>query len=411
MNNDYEARLAEAANPATRTARLQALSQDEDLEVKRQVTLNPNTPVEALLRLGPVFSLEFAQNPSLQLFLLEDPGFLQKLPWRLLNELTGAAQLPEFLVEAFCASPYEKIQEKMASHPKLPAEHLERFLLGENRNIRKRAAANPNAPDALLLQLRAMGSNESLTDFEDEYLTDDVTLLREFASKGFWAKLLVARNPNTPAEVLDALFLEESYQVRAQVVANPKTRLETLQRALEDQEEAVISAAMMNKSLPPSALEVLLERQLPQLWNLLASRQDTPASLLQRLIEEQSSPYRRAVVAHPNITQEILDLLSHDEDPELRALVAIHAETSLVCLQRLAKDPRVKVRKAVAKNEKITKELIELLKQDANEFVSREAQKTEDKQNPPFRYTPKKKLKNKTKPREKLITREGDDGS
>jgi hypothetical protein len=287
----------------------------------------------------------------------------------------------------------------MASHPKLPAEHLERFLLGENRNIRKRAAANPNTSSALLLKLRAMGSNEGLTDVEDEYLTDDVTLLREFASKGFWAKLLVARNPNTPADVLDALFVDESYQVRAQVVANPKARIEVVARALRDPEEAVISAAMMNKNLPPSALEVLLERQIPQLWNLLASRQDTPASLLQRLIEAKTSPYRRTVVGHPNITQEILDLLSHDEDPELRALVAIHAETSLVCLQRLAKDPRVKVRKAVAKNEKITKELIELLKQDPNEFVRREAQKTEDKQNPLFYYTPKKKGKNKTKPR------------
>ena len=53
MNNpdSYEARLAEASNPATRTARLQELSLDEDLEIKRRVTLNPNTPVEALLRL------------------------------------------------------------------------------------------------------------------------------------------------------------------------------------------------------------------------------------------------------------------------------------------------------------------------------------------------------------------------
>jgi hypothetical protein len=411
MNNSYEARLAAAKDPATHTACLQELSLDEDLEVKRQVTLNPNTPVEALLRLGQVFSVEFAQNPSLQLFLLEDPSFLQKLPWRLLNELTSAAQLPDFLIEAFCASSYEKIQEKMASHPKLPAEHLERFLLCENRNIRKRAAANPNTSSTLLLTLRAMGSNESLTDVEDEYLTDDVTLLREFANKGFWAKLLVARNPNTPADVLDALFLDESYQVRAQVVANSNTHSETVARALRDPEEAVISAAMMNKKLPPSALEVLMERQIPQLWNLVASRQDTPASLLKRLIEAKTSPYRRAVVAHSNITQEILDILSHDEDPELRALVAVHAETSLVCLQRLAKDSVARVRRAVAKNAKITKELIELLKQDPNEFVSRAAQKTEDKQNPPFRYTPKKKLKNKSKPRQKLITSEDDDGS
>jgi hypothetical protein len=330
----YEVRLAEAQNPMTSTARLVELSNDENLEVKRNVTLNPNTPLEALIRLGQLFFKEFAQNPSLQLFLLEDPNFLQKLPWRLLNDLTNISQLPEFLMEAFVSSPYEKIQEKMASHPKLPKEYIEHFLLHENRNIRKRATLNPNTPIGLLQSLVELGSNESLTDFEDQFPTSNEALIREFSTKGFWAKMLVARNPNTPVDVLDALFLDANYQVRAQVAANPNTNSETLQRALLDPEEFVISSALMNQNLPPSSLEVLLEREMPQIWSVLAARQDTPASVLQRLIQEKNSPYRRSVLEHPNITEEILNVLSFDEDEELRSLVGAHEKTSEECLKR-----------------------------------------------------------------------------
>ena len=71
----------------------------------------------------------------------------------------------------------------------------------------------------------------------------------------------------------------------------------------------------------------------------------------------------------------------------------------------------MKVRKAVAKNERLTQELIELLKQDSNDFVSKEAQKTEDKKNPPFHYTPKKKFRFKSKPRKKRMVSKEDGGS
>jgi hypothetical protein len=57
----------------------------------------------------------------------------------------------------------------------------------------------------------------------------------------------------------------------------------------------------------------------------------------------------------------------------------------------------VRVRKAVAKNPKSTKEILEILLQDPNDFVRKEAQKTEDKNNPPFRYSAKKKLKPRRK--------------
>lgn len=90
--------LHEAAAPDTSPQRLTRIfNQHRVFAVQRALTANPNTPLELLLRLAQHCPREFAHNPVLELYHLENARFLYPLEKARIHALLTVDDLPDWL--------------------------------------------------------------------------------------------------------------------------------------------------------------------------------------------------------------------------------------------------------------------------------------------------------------------------
>lgn len=76
----YKNLAEEAADPATSPERLLVLSKNSNIAVQKAVAQNPNTPLDVLQRIRSTAATQTLDNPALVLHLLEDANLLQKFP-------------------------------------------------------------------------------------------------------------------------------------------------------------------------------------------------------------------------------------------------------------------------------------------------------------------------------------------
>src|SRR5581483_6071230 len=72
-----ELRAIVAANPSTPPTCLEQMSKSKNAIIRHIIVRNPNTPINALLKLAAEFPRTFLTNPVLTLLTLSEPDFIR----------------------------------------------------------------------------------------------------------------------------------------------------------------------------------------------------------------------------------------------------------------------------------------------------------------------------------------------
>ena len=160
----------------------------------------------------------------------------------------------------------------------------------------------------------------------------------------------LARNPNTPKEVLAKLAEGEDEGVRATVAGNPNASRHTLAKLAKDPYS--LAAVAENPNTPRHILAKLARHALAE----LAKEAKDP---YYGSLHSPYSPYDlllEAVAGNPNTPRRILDKLSKNPSDSIKLRVAKNPNTSQFTLVRLAQNPLGDISRAAKANLTITKE-------------------------------------------------------
>ncbi|MEB3178490.1 MAG: hypothetical protein VKL59_05530 [Nostocaceae cyanobacterium] len=236
-----------ASNPMAPSVLLRKLCDIQDTVTRRNVTANPNTPSQVLLKLGAEFPRELLANPIFPLLFLENPNLISEIPSNTLESLLTQKSVPSFFLEMIAKTDkniygcfyaairpttpvkvltelarhcHEKVRASVAGNPKTPVYLLEKLARDRQWQVRGGVANNPNTPVAILEQLA-----------QDE-------------SEG--VRYPVANNPNTPSEILEQLARDKSRNIRRVVANNPNTPVQILKDLAQNSLVSVRNRAISN---------------------------------------------------------------------------------------------------------------------------------------------------------------------
>ena len=188
---------------------VEELAEDEDFEVRQEVSKNPNAPAEVLRKLA------------------EDEDWL--------------------------------VRKEVAEHPGTPAEALRKLAEDEDVDVRADVADNPSTPIEILRKL-AGDKNHTVRYRVADNPNIPVDILRKLAEDGdVDVRIAVVNNPKTPIEVLKKLAEDEDWRVRRAVTYNPNTPVDILTKLAEDEDASVREGVTNNPRTPVEALRKLAE--------------------------------------------------------------------------------------------------------------------------------------------------------
>ncbi|MFH1506114.1 MAG: hypothetical protein ABIE94_03970 [archaeon] len=288
---------------------------------------------------------------------------------------------------------------------KMPVDTLVALSTHESRSIRQYLLGNPNLPDEIFdrilgdLVAQAEAGDKRLrssmlsciikdigryTPVLDQLAEHEIgwvrrgVALNKYTPVSLLQKLAddergaggVAKNPNTPPEVIDRLAHSPGrvgYVIACDVTRNPSASTDTLVYLAEKDDSVIRRSVAANKNLPVGDIERLSKDRSSYeceagarlyvyegvLWN-----PSTPTEVLERMCDELDGP--EVKVTDPfdarTVTMFRRDLLVNP-----RQLIAAHANASERVLRELALDEDDNVRISVCYNENVTKELLGLV--------------------------------------------------
>jgi hypothetical protein len=220
-----------ATNPTTSPELLQELSDSQDTITRRNVTANPNTPTQVLLKLGAEFPGELIANPIFSLLFLETPNLISQIPSTTLQNLLMQKSVPSFFVK-MVAKTEKNIYAcfYVAIRPTTPVKVLAELAQHCHEKVRASVAQNPKTPVHLL-----------------EKLAED----KQWQVRGG-----VANNPNTPVTILEQLAQDESEGVRYPVANNPSTPVAILEQLTRDKSKNIRRAVANNPNTPVQLIKI-----------------------------------------------------------------------------------------------------------------------------------------------------------
>jgi hypothetical protein len=178
-------------------------------------------------------------------------------------------------------------------------------------------------------------------------------------------RIKVAKNPDTPLEILLQLAKDEDPSIRARVAENPNTPPEILARLAEDEDASIRIAVAKHPNTPPEILAQLAkDLQWENVRRRVAKHPNTPPEVLAQLAKDEDRTVRVHVAENPKTPPKILIQLSKDKWGLVRRRVALNPNTPLETLFQLAKDEDVGVRARVAENPNTPLEILILLSRD-----------------------------------------------
>jgi hypothetical protein len=216
-------------------------------------------------------------------------------------------------------------------------------------------------------------------DWEPSDYEEDPRFGDELGALIFSLHDVIARNPHTPADVLENLYFSGR---EGAVSSNPRLP-DSLVRKIwasgdNDDKQNII---YLHDSLSDAFMIDVASK--PDFWiwddsvkSALATREDCPAFVLEMLIRQDPEEFywkvRRAVLGNTNCPEKFLREYSADADDYHREIVAGNPSTPPEALTQLAEDVEKDVRQAVAKNHSAPTDILNQLANDP-EWVVRYA--------------------------------------
>lgn len=300
-----------ASDPLTPPNRLARLAKKGSRSEQSEVASNPNTPLDALLHLAPLFPVKVAQNPSFELALLCDPTLLATLQEAAAIAFASSPEVPSHLLSELArrtTDPYRDATflHHLLTNPTMPLDAL-RFLVERALDeitadelhafIADALAPDPRTPPDLLARFARIPAPaaemiEALA-LHPAFPSDDFSLL--YAAFPERAGRVLAEHPATPPDLLVSLTGARTPEIRGLARKHPS--LPASWAALLDRlgfapELSATSAPPFDHPIDVDDMESLYHGG----WWFrlyLARHPATPAALLARLRTETDPMLRR----------------------------------------------------------------------------------------------------------------------
>lgn len=315
-NFDRDRREAIAASE-TSVERLEQLAREPDVQVRKIVASNPNTPAEILLKLGEEFPDEVIENPMFSLLLLEDLGSSDAISLIFaLSSSVSAQKLTELathsnrkiliavarnantpasvlhqLFSKFRFTQNQDIYQALAYNPSTPPEALSHIVNHSNLRLLAEVARNPSAPASLL---------ENLAASEDENIRRLVQVHPNISTTAIDIINFMDGKPEAPAYILERMAWHSSIQIRLRVASQVNTPLSAFQKIIDGCDQRSRWKIACYPNLSPLALEALAEKVVREHFQNPHLHPDYPPEFKAAL---------HAMQNHPNRTSQVLRLL------------------------------------------------------------------------------------------------------
>lgn len=154
------------------------------------------------------------------------------------------------------------------------------------------------------------------------YTKEQIELAKRARNDNWEDRQSVAKNPNTPKEVLEKLADDKSEVVRYAVAKNPSTPKEVLEKLTNDDDWNVRDLVARNSSTPKEVLEKLAKDSNVNVRWSVARNASTPKELLEELASDNAKEVRGMVALNHNAPKEVLEKLAEDKSDIVRRSVA-----------------------------------------------------------------------------------------
>lgn len=398
-------------NPNTSPELLREWANSSDGIVRKNIAANPNTPPEVLWELGEKFPQEILNNPIFSLLLLEKPNLVEEIPYSTLKMILKEDSVPiSFLNWAINQSDGE-IFLAIAMNPQTPKEILDKLLHSDDIEIKEAAQLHVNfagemnegwdetAQDKIidiaafdkgreedLHQLNGLGL---IPDFVIPHLAKNGESLQMMSAanlysnppENFQSEWLIARNEQTPIDVLQQLANHEYYGVRLSVALNPNSTFKILKELANDPDYRVCHAVGSN----PHTDVILIENLLAKKDNILLchsiiSNPNTTTSILEKLLSHDRAGIRLAAAQkylhrYPNRLPKVLEKLAvNSKHYSIRVFALLHHQIIPTFLAENYRSIIWLERYAIAQNPNTPTDILHTLAKDGNRIVRAAAQ-------------------------------------
>jgi hypothetical protein len=317
-------RLVVAGNPNSPPATLARLARSKTRALRSAIAGNPNADLPTLLRCIPSDPLAFLGNPVLPFMQLDAPGLLQSLPLTAFAAIARHPQTPRGLLDAL-------VQAAIADSD-----------LTRTRILLFRDDLEATQVRTLLDRGYAGWDSHVIAHAPLRTLPDPHALVC-IASAESWHRVtapglaILSRTRAMPEEVLLGICKRAHPHNRVAIARNPRTPAAVLQLLKADSHPQVIMALHANPSTPgPIRNEVApMARSLEQLF----AGQPTEIPL-EDLARNRRLDVRAAVARHPDAPATVCERFAKAHSVLLRRLAAGHRNTPDRCLLALVREMR-----------------------------------------------------------------------
>lgn len=215
---------------------------------------------------------------------------------------------------------------------------------------KERVARNTNTPADVLSKLSADSDEHARYRVAENPSTPADVLTKLSTDPDEHVRRTVADNPNTPADVLTRMSTDPNSDVRSWVARNPNTPASALAKMSTDSNEYVRDEVASHPNTPASVLARMSEDSVDSVRHRAARNRNTPADVLTRMSTDSDEYVRRAVACNSSTPASVLARMSTDSDYDVRERVAGNPSTSVDVLAKMSTNSDRHVRYRVAKN-------------------------------------------------------------
>ncbi len=330
-----------ATNPSAEPELLRELALSEDKVTREGVTTNPNAPTDVLLALAGDFPRQFFSNPVLSLLMLENPNLATDLSYWSLLKLLKQDDAPEWFLACAAMHANSLVLEAVAKHKQATEAVLVQL-----------ATKSRYDPELGLCIAQRKDVSQKVLERLAEYGAGSV-------------RLYLATYPKISAKVLELLVEhpEPNWNLRVaietNIAKNPNTPLNVLEALIKAPYTKVKSAIAKRTDLPKHLVIELAMDYRVHTMNFLPQNPHISSSWLQEMAEHPRERVRQMVARHPNTPTDLLVDLA--KDLELRQFVAENPSTPPEVLEQLAMDSRGDIQASVARNSNAPGYVLEIL--------------------------------------------------
>jgi hypothetical protein len=349
MNENLSILQEEAMNENTSPERFKQLANFSDINIRKAVTQNPNTPIDVLWKLGEDFPSELLENPILDLLFLENHNFWLEIPVQTLRSLVSVPEISSNILAQISKHNDLEVLAKIVIHPHTSTETLNNLIRHNILLIKMvaKAALDVNwgqqksdilleNKDFIFQYLFTKISPSIRREITKSYNTPQFVLEILANDENEGVRLGVVVHNNTPFYILEKLADDSSKWVHLGLIENPKTPSMIIDKLVQTSDEEVREKIALCSKISLSTLKVLAKSSHIEVRKNIIKRLNYSLYYAELLIDLYYSEFQQS--------KPLLEILAEDPEKEIRLALVKHPKTPLSILKLLTRDPEFTVR-------------------------------------------------------------------